>query len=83
MVLESLEPKENDKFLKKKFRHFGGFGPPKTPQKPKKGGFRGARNPPKWKQDQGSKAPSDVHYITVKALTKLSSKLLHAYNFLP
>ena len=35
------------------------------------------------KQDQGSKAPSAVHYITVKALTKLSSKLLHAYNFLP
>ena len=27
------------------------------------------------KQDQGSKAPSAVHYITVKALTKLSSKL--------
>ena len=35
------------------------------------------------KQDQGSKAPSSVHYITVKALTKLSSKLLHTYNFLP
>ena len=35
------------------------------------------------KQDQGSKAPSVVHYITVKALTKLSSKLLHTYNFLP
>ena len=41
------------------------------------------KNGSKEQQDQGSKAPSAVHYITVKALTKLSSKLLHTYNFLP
>ena len=49
MVLESLEPKENDNILGGKNQNFGGFqAPPKTPQKPKKGGFGGARNPPKF-----------------------------------
>ena len=50
MVLESLEPKVNDKILKNKnFSKFWGVAaPPKTPQKPKKGGFGGAQNPPKF-----------------------------------
>ena len=49
MVLESLEPRENDKILKKKSQNFGGVSSsPKTHQKPKKGGFGGARNPPKF-----------------------------------
>ena len=38
MVLESSEPKENDKFFKK-IKIWGGFGPPKNL---KMGGFRGA-----------------------------------------
>ena len=47
MVLESSEPKENDNILKKKnFSSFWGVsGPPKTPEKPKKGGFRGPKTP--------------------------------------
>ena len=45
MVLESLEPKENDKFLKKKnFQHFGGF---RAPPKPPLLGFRGVWGGPK------------------------------------
>ena len=49
MALKSSDPKENDKILKKKlFHHFGWFRAPPKPQKnPKKGGFRGAGNPPK------------------------------------
>ena len=43
MVLESLEPKENDKFFKNIFfQNFGGF---RAPQKPKNGGFKGAETP--------------------------------------
>ena len=49
MALKSSDPKENDKILKKKlFHHFGGFrAPPKPPKTLKRGGFRGAGNPPK------------------------------------
>ena len=45
MVLESLEPKENDKFLKKNFfQNFGGF---RAPQKPPFLGFWGVWGGPK------------------------------------
>ena len=44
MVLESLEPKGNDKILKKNFFNIlGGFGPPQNPQKNKNGGFGGSK----------------------------------------
>ena len=47
MVLESSEPKENDKILKKNFfRNFEGFrAPPQNSPKPKNGGFKGAETP--------------------------------------
>ena len=47
MVLENLEPKENDKFLKKKFfsKFWGVSGPPKPPQKPKNGVLGGPETP--------------------------------------
>ena len=46
MVLESLEPKENDKFLKKNFfQNFGGFRAPQTPPKPKNGVLGGPETP--------------------------------------
>ena len=49
MVLESSEPKENDKILKKIFfsSFWGVSDTPKTPENPKKGGFSGAQYPPK------------------------------------
>ena len=47
MVLESSEPKENDKHLKTNFfQNFGGFWPPlKTPKNLKNRGFKGAETP--------------------------------------
>ena len=39
MVLESSEPKENDKILKKKFHHFGGLRAPQNTPKTLKWGF--------------------------------------------
>ena len=51
MVLESLEPKENDKVLKKKLiSKFWGFRLPQTPQKPKNGGFKWAETPQKFEE---------------------------------
>ena len=49
MALKSSDPKENDKILKKKIisSFWGVSGSLKTPKNPKKGGFRGAGNPPK------------------------------------
>ena len=49
MVLESLNPIENDKPLKKYFlKFFGGvWGPPKPPKNLKMEGFGGAEHPPK------------------------------------
>ena len=50
MVLESLDPKENDKFLKMFFfSKFWGFrAPPKPPKNLKRGVLGGAQNPPKF-----------------------------------
>ena len=49
MVLESSEPKENDKILKKNFfsKFWGVSSPPKTPLFRFLGAFGEARNPPK------------------------------------
>ena len=47
MVLESLEPKENDKILKKFFfLHFWGFRAPLKPPKTLKRGFLGGPDTP-------------------------------------
>ena len=45
--MKSLEPKENDKFLKKFFfsKFWGVSGPPKPPQKPKNGVLGGPETP--------------------------------------
>ena len=46
MVLESLEPKETNKFLKKKyFQHFGGFRTPQNPIFRFLGGLGGPETP--------------------------------------
>ena len=47
MVLESLEPKVNDKILKKNFfENFGGFRPPPKPPKNLKRGVLGGLKTP-------------------------------------
>ena len=48
MVLESLEPKENDKILKTKiFLHFWGFRAPLKPPETLKRGFLGGPDTPR------------------------------------
>ena len=79
MVLKSLEPKENDKILKKKMfsKFWGVLGPPKPPKNLKRGVLGGLETPQNFGKIFFSKF---YHFLWALSFPEPSSYLIFNYR---